>query len=1039
LKKPAVHASGEYVPKESAGPGLIFSQSSALRFHLLCLSLFCFLTPEANAQYFQQDVKYSIRVELDDVKHFLRGEETVTYKNNSPQVLKELYFHIWPAAYKDETTPLAKQYFDAGDNRFLVAKAKDLGDIDSLNFHINGEKATWNVLNDHPDICRITLTTQLNPGDSLTVYTPFRLQIPGANMSRLGHFKNAYYITQWYPKPAVYDKNGWNYFSYIDKGEFYSEFGSFDVYVTLPSNYLLAATGRMVDANEEITWLKQQDSLARTIQKYPDTDSFPPSSKEMKTIHFTQDSIHDFAWFADKRWHYLQDTLKLTSGKIINVRSFYNNSNFSNWLKANSYMKDAIRMHSELVGEYPYDAVTAIDAGAADGSGMEYPMITAVSALSSAKYFEKTIVHEVGHNWFYGMLATNERCHAWMDEGINKYYDLVYLDRKYKNDSTNYYFRMPGFLKNNIKRFDKFKMPTRERLLFNYLQQARFNEDQSPDICSQKYNLRNYNQSVYYKPALTLWYLNYFLGDSVFNSCMQTYFSEWKFRHPSPSDMKTIFETETGKDLSWCFDDLLLSRKKLDYSIKCLKNEQGKYFLTIKNTKQIAAPLTFNTYSGNKLSKTFRLEGFKGKQKIEINDSLFDEIKINGNRTMPELYFTNDDIRINGIFKKCGKIKFTFLTSRELEDRTQIFYSPVAGYNEYNGVMAGAVFHNISFLEKKFEYRLMPMYAFNTNNLAGGGDISYHFYPTGRCYRITVRSGISHYAFGDDLYIAPNDQVLSDGTLYFTKVDNRIIFSFRERAENKKIINELTLRHVLINRDIPYEYHYANVNVNLNYFQIDYSSVNFNQLDRGLRKFTVTGNNTFLQIGGELRQFITYGPVKKGFTARIYAGYLNKFGTDEGSRYYNMNMSGKSGLDDYLFDEVYFGRSEEPSSFGGTQFTQDYAGFKSPTSFYRQANNWMTGINVTTTLPGMIPFRLFASIGAFDHHELNEFNDPVSWEIGVDLPVIRDVLIVSLPFMYSDDIKYALKQEGLEGVNAIRFELHLTKLNPLDYIKNFYR
>lgn len=121
------------------------------------------------------------------------------------------------------------------------------------------------------------------------------------------------------------------------------------------------------------------------------------------------------------------------------------------------------------------------------------------------------------------------------------------------------------------------------------------------------------------------------------------------------------------------------------------------------------------------------------------------------------------------------------------------------------------------------------------------------------------------------------------------------------------------------------------------------------------------------------------------------------------------------------------------------QFVSDYAGFKSPTSFYRLAEEWMAGINVSTTLPGMIPFRLFASVGSFNNHPIADVSGNISWELGVDLPIIKDIFIISLPFAYSDDIEYALEKQDLKGVKAIRFELHLKNLNPLDYIKKSNR
>ena len=361
--------------------------------------------------------------------------------------------------------------------------------IDSLEFRVNGEKVKWYTPEDTIDICRIILNKPLNPGDSISISTPFHVKIPSASISRLGHTDQAYFITQWFPKPAVFDENGWNYFPYLDQGEYYSEFGKFDVYITLPENYLLAATGEMVDGEKEKEWLAINDSITRTIKFFPDSDSTPKSSKIFKTIHFSQDKIHDFAWFADKRWHVLKNkTISIGSGKIITTWAFFNNSEANFWLKAPEYIQDAIHYYSNWVGEYPYDDVTAVDVGNAFGNGMEYPMITAIGNYGDQFELETTIVHEVGHNWFYGILGSNEHCHPWMDEGINNFYETRYVYTKHKNDSL---LQEENSI---VTKYDLNRKTNtinhRKKQYYGYLSGARNNTDQQPDLCSDEISIK---------------------------------------------------------------------------------------------------------------------------------------------------------------------------------------------------------------------------------------------------------------------------------------------------------------------------------------------------------------------------------------------------------------------------------------------------------------------------------------------------------------------------------------------------------------------
>ena len=204
----------------------------------------CLIVLISNSQdYFQQKVDTYIDVELDDENHILRGFEKMVYFNNSPSALNKINIHLWPNAYKNSNTNLAKQKYSDGSTSFKYADSIDLGFIDSLDFKVNGDKVKWQFLNEQIDISELHLTKPLRPGDSIIITTPFRVKIPSGKFSRLGHIGQSYQITQWFAKPAVFDKNGWHPMSYLDQGEFYSEFGNYDVSITVPKNYILMATG----------------------------------------------------------------------------------------------------------------------------------------------------------------------------------------------------------------------------------------------------------------------------------------------------------------------------------------------------------------------------------------------------------------------------------------------------------------------------------------------------------------------------------------------------------------------------------------------------------------------------------------------------------------------------------------------------------------------------------------------------------------------------------------------------------------------------
>jgi hypothetical protein len=380
------------------------------------LLLFASLHIQAQ-NYFQQEVNYTIDVSLDDVNHTLDGQIEMEYHNNSPNELHFIWIHLWPNAYKNKQTAMSQQNLENGDTDFYYADEKDRGHIDNLNFTVDGVKVKMEYHPEHIDICKVILNEPLKAGSSVLINTPFFVKIPDARFSRLGHVGQAYMITQWYPKPAVYDQNGWHPMPYLSQGEFFSEFGSFDVSITLPDNYTVGATG-VLQNEEEIARLNQlanrriKKASVDTLKKgvYRTESWVTPSSSKNKTLHYKQDKVHDFAWFANKDFQVLKGEVALPhSNDTVTTWAMFTENEATLWKKSIEYLNDAVYYYSLWNGDYPYAHCTAVDGTIAAGGGMEYPMVTVIGESGSSSTLETVIVHEVGHNWFYGILGNNER------------------------------------------------------------------------------------------------------------------------------------------------------------------------------------------------------------------------------------------------------------------------------------------------------------------------------------------------------------------------------------------------------------------------------------------------------------------------------------------------------------------------------------------------------------------------------------------------------------------------------------------------------
>lgn len=547
----------------------------------------------ANAQsggkYWQQQVDYAITVSLNDTSHTLEGVETLTYHNHSPDSLPFIWIHLWPNAYKNDKTAYSEQKIREGQTDFYFSNNDEKGYINRLDFKIGGISL---LTEDHPqyiDVIKLVLPTPLLPGDSITIQTPFHVKIP-YRFSRMGRVDQNYSFTQWYPKAALYDKDGWHPMPYLEWGEYYNDFGNYDVQVTLPSNYVTGATG-MLQNTDEVAWLKTHNiaPAAPAPSKKKDMfakkeKAFIPSSKQTKTLHYTAQQVTDFAWFADKNFIVKYDTIQLDN-HTIDAWNFTLPGEEKKWNNSLQFTKKAIRFYTAHLGTYPYPQVSVVCDALKSFDGMEYPMITILNTTKKEleRELDVLIAHEVGHNWFQAILATNERNHIWMDEGMN-----TYIEQKYRH----YYYPAPphqGFIKSRLPA-DEYKALL-DAAISTHL-------DQPIATVSEQFTNYNYNASSYEKTSEWMNLLEKRMGADKMQLLMHTYYNEWKFKHPQPSDFQALATTISGRSITAEFA-LLDTTGWLEKPVK--KNTRITSFFNFNNTATtkyigISPAFGFNNY-----------------------------------------------------------------------------------------------------------------------------------------------------------------------------------------------------------------------------------------------------------------------------------------------------------------------------------------------------------------------------------------------------------------------------------------------------------
>ncbi|MEZ4985874.1 MAG: M1 family metallopeptidase [Saprospiraceae bacterium] len=530
-------------------------------------------------------------------------------------------------------------------------------------------------------------------------------------------------MTQWFPKPAVYDKDGWHPMPYLDYGEFYSEFGSYEVAITLPENYTVAATG-ILETEAEVARLKAQAKTSASLvwskedpAVYASPD-FPPSATQWKTITFKAAQVHDFAWFADKRFHVLHDTLHLT-GRIIDTWAFFTDQEADLWQKAPTYIKQATRFYSDKIGDYPYPQVTAVQSALSAGAGMEYPMVTVIGLSGTAKALDQVIAHEVGHNWFYGILATNERDHAWLDEGFNSYYDHRYSRLFYHTDDYN----LPSIIKGSSQ-------TTVDEIGYRMFSCQHLH--QAPDTPSEDMTQQNYWVGAYSVPARALRQLEAHWGQDKLDRAMKAYFKQWQFRHPGVEDAQEALETAGNESLTWLFQGFMQSTQQQDYTIKQVKNQPNAE-IVLRNSGTIAGPLPVVAILETGDSLHLHLQGFQGDTVVSLpSGNVVQQIALDPYQHTMDIHRHNNYWR-KGLWGYNNPPQLRLLTGLKDESHTTLFLFPTGGYNAHDGAMGGVGIHNRGILPQAFEWVLAPAYSIRAKEWVGMGGFRWrHWLPASR-------------------------------------------------------------------------------------------------------------------------------------------------------------------------------------------------------------------------------------------------------------------------------------------------------------------
>ncbi|HEX3276750.1 MAG TPA: M1 family metallopeptidase [Gemmatimonadales bacterium] len=515
--------------------------------------------------YWQQRADYVIRATLDTATRSLRGEERIGYTNNSPDTLRYVWLQLEQNLFNSESrgyrvfgqdprfgtkgAEVSVRLLKVGEPATPATKARPGAPArpavpaSPLRYSVNGTAM------------RIELARPLPPRGKQLLELSWSFPF-GANSNRMGlediDGATIYEVAQWYPRMAVYDDvRGWNTEQYLGQGEFYLEYGSFDVSLTVPADMLVAATGTLQNPDEVLTAAQRarlarartstETVLIRSKDEIGDPASRPPTGFPTLTWHFTADSVRDFAWAAAR--HFVWDAVGVNGGRTL-AMSFYPPSADSLWREATQYAKTAIEFYSRQWAPYPYPYASNVNG--IEG-GMEYPMIVFCRNRTDPQGLYSVTDHEFGHTWFPMVVGSNERQYGWMDEGFNSFMN---------------HYSFPA-------RFPGAPLPTARGVAETYIKNALSGDEEA--IMTPADRMRtgeNWRQALYNKPALGLVLLRERItSPERFDPVFREYFRRWAFKHPTPADFFRTMEDGLGEDLSWFWRSWFYTTDRLDQAV----------------------------------------------------------------------------------------------------------------------------------------------------------------------------------------------------------------------------------------------------------------------------------------------------------------------------------------------------------------------------------------------------------------------------------------------------------------------------------------
>lgn len=490
-----------------------------------------------NTAYWQQEANYTMDVTMDVNTFQYQGTQQISYTNNSPDALNQVFYHLYFNAFQPGSEMDARlsniadpdgRMMEDKKSRISPLSPDEIGFLDVKNLLQNGKPVNFTI---DGTVLQAILAEPIAPGETVVFSLEFNGQVP-LQIRRSGRNSSegvALSMSQWYPKMAEYDFEGWHADPYIAR-EFHGVWGDYDVTITLDKNYTIGGTGYLQNPQEighgyEAPGTKVKKQKGNTL-----------------SWHFKAPMVHDFMWAADPE--YTHDVLEMENGPSLHFLYKNKPELVDNWKALQPITAKAMAFFSKNVGPYPYEQYSVIQGG--DG-GMEYAMSTLITGERKLNSLIGVMAHEMAHSWFQHILATNEAKHSWMDEGFTSFISSLFMQEISENPAENPF---AGSYRG-----------------YQYL--IKSGKEQPQTTHSDRYEFNSaYSIAAYSKGSIFLSQLGYIIGQDKLMETLKKYYTDFKFKHPTPNDFKRTAEKVSGLQLDWYLMDWTQTTNTIDYAIQ---------------------------------------------------------------------------------------------------------------------------------------------------------------------------------------------------------------------------------------------------------------------------------------------------------------------------------------------------------------------------------------------------------------------------------------------------------------------------------------